>query len=204
MNNPVKLLIGSSVIFIYAFILLVVAPYIQMAAVKPEVNLKPYTEQQLRGRAVYVKYGCVYCHSQQPRSPLQAPDHKKQWGRPSTPGDYAYDYPHLLGTMRTGPDLFNIGVRQPSKPWHLLHLYQPRSLMKWSIMAPFPFLFEFKQKPRPDDVVVKLPPKLQKQGFELVAKQDAVDLVEYLVSLKRNYPSLKQIEDSANETSNGK
>lgn len=55
--------------------------------------------------------GCVYCHSQQPRDAKLAPDASRGWGRASTPGDYAYDYPHLLGTMRTGPDLFNIGVR---------------------------------------------------------------------------------------------
>src|SRR5680860_1836055 len=63
-------------------------------------DLKPYTETQQRGRQLYIANGCIYCHSQQPRDPGFAPgDRDRGWGRPSVPGDYAYDQPHLLGTM---------------------------------------------------------------------------------------------------------
>jgi hypothetical protein len=61
--------------------------------------------------------------------------------RASVPADYVYDRPHLLGSLRTGPDLFNIGARQPSKDWHLGHLYQPRAYVPNSIMPSYPFLF---------------------------------------------------------------
>src|SRR5690606_22956171 len=96
------------------------------------------------GRQIYIANGCVYCHSQQPRDPSFASgDKDRGWGRTSVPGDYAYDTPHLLGTMRTGPDLFNIGARQPSKDWHLLHLYNPQAVVKDSIMPPYRFLFRW-------------------------------------------------------------
>jgi cytochrome c oxidase cbb3-type subunit 2 len=88
----------------------------------PLPGLKPYTSAELRGREVYIANGCVYCHSQQPRAKAFAPDFSRGWGRATVAGDYAYDQPHLLGTMRTGPDLMNIGVRQPSEQWHLGHL----------------------------------------------------------------------------------
>src|SRR3546814_11471675 len=87
-------------------------------------TLFPYTTL-FRSRAQYVANGCVYCHSQQPRSSGQTlADQARGWGRPSTPGDYAYDAPQLLGTMRTGPDLLNVGVRLPSRDWQLTHLSQ--------------------------------------------------------------------------------
>ena len=123
---------------------LVVMPYLEVRDVKPPPGLKPYTSAQLRGREVYVANGCVYCHTQQPRDRNLGPDAQRGWGRASVPGDYFHDKPHLLGSMRTGPDLFNIGARQPSKDWHLGHLYQPRAYVPESIMPSYPYLFVVK------------------------------------------------------------
>ena len=106
----------------------------QVRDIAPPEGLKPYSSAELRGRQVYISNGCVYCHSQQPRDRNLGPDAERGWGRASVPGDYFYDKPHLLGSMRTGPDLFNIGARQPSKDWHLGHLYQPRAFVPGSIM----------------------------------------------------------------------
>ncbi len=72
-------------------------------------------------------------------------------------GDYSYDKPHLLGTMRTGPDLMNIGVRQPGADWHLGHLYQPRAYVSGSIMPSYPYLFDVKDALEPGDKPVTLP-----------------------------------------------
>jgi cytochrome c oxidase cbb3-type subunit II len=135
-----------------------------------------------------VNLGCVYCHSQQPRSPSQSlADLSRGWGPAPTAADYAYDRPHQLGTMRTGPDLLNVGARLPSRDWHLTHLYQPRSIFEWSIMPSYPFLFERKKQAEPGDVVVKLPPEFQPNGEVVVAKQAALDLAAYLQSLNRVY-----------------
>jgi len=190
MENEVKLTAGAMVTFGIAVAALVVLPYIQVRDVKPPEGLKPYTSAELRGRASYISNGCVYCHTQQPRSESFAPDAKRGWGRASVPGDYVYDRPHLLGSMRTGPDLMNIGVRQPSKDWQLGHLYQPRAYVPGSIMPPFPYLFELKDQADPDEQVVTLPPGTAPSGKVVVATPEALDLVKYLQALRRNYPIL--------------
>jgi cytochrome c oxidase cbb3-type subunit 2 len=190
-NRQLDLVIGALIAIGFATMLLVVFPYAQLADIKPPPGLKPYTEAQLRGRAAYIREGCLYCHSQQPRDPGQAPaDMARGWGRPSVPADYVHDRPPLLGTMRTGPDLFNIGARQPSADWNLGHLYQPRAYTPGSIMPSYPFLFEVKDKADAGDRVVNLPPGFKPAGKIVVAKPEVLDLVAYLQSLDHTYPVL--------------
>lgn len=188
MNNAIKLISGAMVTLLFSATALVILPYLQVRDVQPLPGLSPYTSTELRGREVYIANGCVYCHTQQPRAKGFGPDFSRGWGRATVAGDYAYDEPHLLGTMRTGPDLMNIGVRQPSDQWNLGHLFQPRAYVPGSIMPSFPFLFETKAKADPDELVVNLPPGLVPSGQVVVARPQAVDLVKYLQSLKRDYP----------------
>lgn len=189
MNRYFPLSVLALAILAFATLMLVIAPSIQVGRHAAPPGLSPYTEQQLRGREVYVSLGCVYCHSQQPRSPDQAPDGVRGWGRPSIAADYIYDAPHQLGTMRTGPDLLNVGARLPSRDWHLTHLYQPRAIFDWSIMPAYPFLFEEKNKAEPGDVLVSMPSGFAPQSRVIVAKQEALDLAAYLLSLDRTYPA---------------
>jgi len=190
MENEVKLAAGAMVSLAVATAALVVMPYMQVRDLAPPEGLKPYTSAQQRGREVYIANGCVYCHTQQPRDRNLGPDHERGWGRASVPGDYVYDKPHLLGSMRTGPDLFNIGARQPSKDWHLGHLYQPRAYVPGSIMPAYPYLFETKAAAEPGDEVVKLPPGHGPAGKVVVARPEALDLVKYLQGLDHTYPVL--------------
>lgn len=187
MKSEVKLISGAMVMLALSTSALVVMPYLQVHDVKPSPGLKPYTSAELRGREVYIASGCVYCHSQQPRPKEMAPDFERGWGRATVAGDYAYDNPHLLGTSRTGPDLMNIGVRQPSEDWQLGHLYQPRAYVPGSIMPAFPFLFELKAKADKEDRVLKLPPSVEPAGQVVVARPEALDLVRYLQSLNRSH-----------------
>jgi len=189
MNTVYGIAFLSLVILTYATFNLVIQPYQQLRLTEKEPDLRAYTKDEFEGRKVYVSLGCVYCHSQQPRDPEFAPDQERGWGRPSTPGDYAYDYPHQLGTMRTGPDLFNIGARQSNREWHLLHLYQPRAVESASIMPAYPFLFEVKERAEDDDVVVDVPPPYGPSEGVVVATEDALRLVAYLRSLDHTYPS---------------
>lgn len=188
MKSEIKLVSGAMVMLALSTSALVVLPYLQVHDVAPQPGLKPYSSAELRGRQVYIANGCVYCHSQQPRAKAFAPDFARGWGRATVAGDYAYDRPHLLGTMRTGPDLMNIGVRQPSQQWHLGHLYQPRAYSPGSIMPSYPYLFEAKAKAEKDEVVVALPDGTAPLGKVVVARPEAVDLVKYLLSLDRSYP----------------
>ena len=186
MKSEVKLISGAMVMLALSTSALVVIPYLQVHDVNPSPGLKPYTSAESRGREVYIASGCVYCHSQQPRPKEMAPDFERGWGRATVAGDYAYDNPHLLGTSRTGPDLMNIGVRQPSQDWQLGHLYQPRAYVPGSIMPAFPFLFELKAKADKEDRVLKLPPGAAPAGQVVVARPEALDLVRYLQSLNRS------------------
>ena len=110
------------------------------------------------------------------------------------PGDYTYDKPHLLGSMRTGPDLFNIAARQPSKDWHLGHLYQPRAYTPGSIMPSYPFLFNVKDAKEAEsegEQPLTLPPAYGPNvGQVVVPTPEALDLVKYLLSLNHTYPVL--------------
>ena len=200
MENGVKLISGALVTLAIATVSLVVLPYLQLQDVPPTPGLKPYTEVELRGRQEYIKQGCLYCHSQQPRDPRQAPDDQRGWGRPSVAGDYYYDRPHLLGTMRTGPDLLNIGVRQSSVDWQLGHLYQARAYVPGSIMPGYPYLFEIKEAATPGDKIVTLPPEFAPARGVVVATQAAEDLVSYLLSLDRTFPALAAGGDSRRAT----
>jgi len=147
------------------------------------------TAQERRGLAIYVAEGCLYCHTQQVR-PLPV---DKPFGRPSAPGDYARLQPQdlwrmtpaLLGTERTGPDLSNVAARQPSDTWNYIHLYNPRAVVKASVMQAYPWFFAIKENPGPGDVVVPVPPEYAPRRGSVVATQAAMDLVAYLLSLKQ-------------------
>lgn len=185
------LALGAFAIMAGAICLLVLVPQAMLSDVQAPPQLQPYTPQQLAGRHVYIQNGCLYCHSQQVRDPAFTTDVDRGWGaRATVPADYVYDRPHLLGTMRTGPDLINVGQRLPDPDWQLIHLYDPRSLVEWSIMPGFPYLFEEKDSSavRPGDRVVTIPGPRAPKGVVVVAKPEAIALVDYLISLKRQYP----------------
>ncbi len=176
---------GASTLLLSAFLFVLLprlqAGTVERAGVSRQV---PYDEIQARGRDVYIEYACLYCHSQQVRDPVAGADESFGWGPPSEPADYIYDKPHLLGTSRTGPDLSNIGSRQPSEEWHHLHLYDPRLLVEWSIMPGFPFLYErVKSEISPAENAIALP---ETDHEWLVPSDDAAALVAYLISLKRD------------------
>jgi len=163
---------------------LVGVPGVQIASVPAQAGLRPYTFPQAHGREIYIREGCVYCHSQQTRPRGFGADQERRWGRASVPGDYVYDRPHLLGTSRTGPDLLNIGARQSSRDWHLQHLYNPRAVVPQSVMPRFPWLFEEKTSLEPGEATVVT----VRPGVYVVPSREALDLVEYLTGLNRTYP----------------
>ncbi len=191
MSRTWLLLLGAAATVGFAAVVLVGIPRVMLVRVAAPPELAAYTDLEARGRAVYIANGCVYCHSQQIRDPAFTTDVELGWGsRATVPADYVYDRPHLLGTMRTGPDLINVGERLPSESWHLIHLYNPRALVSWSIMPSYPYLFEEREPGdvRPGDVIVPVQPPYAPAGKVLVATQDAKALVAYLLSLRRTYP----------------
>lgn len=187
MNRYLVIFFGAVATVTFAFVVLVGLPRAQLAGVGAPAGLAPYSATEQEGRALYTSLGCYYCHSQQVRTPSFGSDSARGWGRASVPDDYVYDRPHLLGTMRTGPDLMDIGVRQPSRDWHYLHLYQPRAVAPYSVMPSFPFLFTLKDRAEMGDEIVNTPPGLIPRGKVLIARQPARVLVDYLLAMKHAY-----------------
>jgi len=97
-----------------------------------------YTEAEQHGRDIYIREGCVYCHSQYIR-PVAGED--MRWGPVTQAGEYAYDTPHLFSTRRIGPDLSRVGLKY-SDEWHYAHFWDPRMLVPDSIMPRFKRLFD--------------------------------------------------------------
>ncbi len=157
----------------------------------PLPGYEPLSQEAYLGKKSFIANGCVACHTQQVRNV----DMDNVWGsRPGIPADYAgisrIDFwtntATLMGTERTGPDLTNIGLRQPSLAWNLLHLYQPRAVVEKSIMPAYPWLFELKNELGEKDVEVVVPDAYRKGiSGRIVATQEALQLVAYLQSLKQ-------------------
>ena len=112
----------------------------QTHAIEPIPGLLPLGALELEGRDVYIREGCVGCHSQMVRR-LRA--ETERYGAYSRAGESVYDHPFLWGSKRTGPDLARIGGRY-SDDWHFAHLIDPRSVVPESNMPRFPWLAEQK------------------------------------------------------------
>ncbi len=132
----------------------------QVAVLGPERGL-PLTPSELRGREIYAREGCGYCHSQQIR---YTEADMARFGAPTLAWEGRFDYPHMLGTRRIGPDLSRAGNTRTMQ-WQLVHLFDPRSVVSQSIMPAYPEFFS---------------------GSPLQPAQEAVDLVAYLETLGRD------------------
>ncbi len=105
---------------------------------EPVEGMMPLTALALEGRDLYIREGCVGCHSQMIR-PLRA--ETERYGHYSVAGESAWDHPFLWGSKRTGPDLARVGQRY-SDDWHGVHLIDPRSVVPESNMPGFPWMAE--------------------------------------------------------------
>lgn len=196
MSNRFRyIFIGFILTFLSSWIGLVLLPVWGLGNFKQVVDpdtgemIPPaFTALEQRGRDLYAANGCVYCHTQQVHPKRARTDVERGWGTRRT---VAHDYMNhgrvQMGTMRTGPDLANIGVRNPSEIWQLLHLYDPQSTSPGSIMPPFRFLFE-EREIGPDgpssDALGLVGDFAPPQGREVVPTNDALAIVAYLQSLK--------------------
>jgi len=192
--------------FIALSIIIAIIPAVQINSNDPMCGVNTLTPSEFRGLNTYVSEGCLYCHTQQVR-PLQL---DKTFGRPSSPFDYSYltpldeirMTPAVLGSERTGPDLSNIGNRQPSEIWQHIHLYSPCAVVKSSIMQSYPWLYEIKENPDSNDLVIPIPDEYAPENGKVVATQKAKDLVAYLLFLKQKpMEGISQIEESSDKNS---
>ncbi|WP_316820929.1 cytochrome-c oxidase, cbb3-type subunit I [Pedobacter gandavensis] len=99
-------------------------------------SVKPYSPLELQGRDLYIREGCVSCHSQMIR-PFRS--ETERYGEYSKAGEFVYDHPHLWGSKRTGPDLQREGGKY-GNAWHYNHMLDPQTMSPGSIMPPYEWL----------------------------------------------------------------
>ena len=184
---------GSTLVYIALALIMGVIPGMELSKTPPGPGVKPLTALEAQGRAVYAANGCGYCHTQQVR-PL-AED--KVFGRPSAPGDFAYQTPELLGSERTGPDLTDVGSRRGSDVWQYMHLYDPRIVVPQSIMPSFSWMFRLVDHAPAGVSPVPIPAGFAPAHGLVIPSQRARALVAYLLSLKQ--PALPGVASSGEE-----
>lgn len=190
-KNSNLLLFTITAVFIALSIIISVGPAIWVQKnSEPLPGMQPMTTLERDGLKVYISEGCVACHTQQVR-PIES---DAVWGRPAVPGDYAYvtglgpfapNAPAVLGSERTGPDLTNIGVRQPSDVWQYMHLYNPRSVVSDSVMPAYPWLFDVVATVPEGETAVPVPAEFAPKDGSVVPKERAKALLAYLLYLKQ-------------------
>jgi len=137
-SNVGLLIVLSLIVVIWGGMAQIVPLFFQKSTTTPVDGLEPYTALQLSGRDLYIREGCVGCHSQMVR-PFRA--ETERYGHYSVAGEFIYDRPFLWGSKRTGPDLQRVGGRY-SDDWHRAHLINPRDVVPESIMPGYPWLQE--------------------------------------------------------------
>ncbi len=114
----------------------IVPLFFQKSTTEPIKGLQPYNAVQLAGRDIFIREGCVGCHSQMIR-PFRS--ETLRYGHYSVAGESVYEHPFLWGSKRTGPDLARVGGKY-SDEWQRIHLINPRDLVPESIMPAYPWL----------------------------------------------------------------
>ncbi len=136
-KRPVKFALLSLVAILIGGMVQII-PMLAIESNIPTISsVKPYTPLELQGRDIYIREGCVSCHSQLIR-PFRS--ETERYGEYTKAGEHVYEHPFLWGSKRTGPDLQRLGGKYGNL-WHYMHMEDPRSMSPGSIMPPYPWLF---------------------------------------------------------------
>ena len=170
-RKPIQMLIASLVLILIGGIIEIFPMMLINDNVPKIATVKPYTPLELQGRDIYIREGCLGCHSQMVR-PFRS--ETERYGEYSKSGEFIYDRPFLWGSKRTGPDLHREGGKYPDS-WHFNHMYDPRSMSPGSLMPPYPWLIDKDMNTTliPDKIKVlrKLGTPYQ-EGYEMIALED--------------------------------
>ena len=139
-RKPIKLTIYATIAILIGGIVQIIPTIMVKSNIPTISSVKPYTPLELEGRDLYIREGCVGCHSQMIR-PFRS--EVERYGEYSKAGEFVYDHPFLWGSKRTGPDLQRVGGKY-SDNWHLNHMYDPQSTSSGSIMPAYQWLIRNK------------------------------------------------------------
>ncbi len=202
-NHRLLFILPASIYLVLVYLCAVWPAMIEQEAME-KLDKPPENEVVARGRELYGSFNCVTCHTQQIRGDarrayyedeiLRVPvlEADARFGREvaTRAEEYAWPDPVFMGTQRIGPDLSSTGRRLPEAQWHYWHLYNPQSVSPDSQMPPHRFLFTTVE-PGGDEQFdyeeVQVIEGLNVEGGKLWATPDAVALVEYLLSLNREF-----------------
>ncbi len=137
-KRPIQLLVASLVMILVGSLVELVPTFMVKSNVPTIESVKPYSSLELEGRDIYIREGCVSCHSQLVR-PFRS--ETERYGEFSKSGEFVYDHPFLWGSKRTGPDLHREGGKYPDS-WHYHHMREPSSMSPGSIMPNYAWLLE--------------------------------------------------------------
>ena len=137
-RKPIQLLVGSLIMILIGSLVELIPTFMVKSNVPTIEAVKPYTSLELEGRDIYIREGCVGCHSQLVR-PFRS--ETERYGEFSKSGEFVYDHPFLWGSKRTGPDLHREGGKYPDS-WHYHHMREPQSMSPGSIMPAYDWLYE--------------------------------------------------------------
>lgn len=135
-SKPLLMTVGATVAILVGGIVEIIPMYLVKSNVPTISTVKPYTPLEVVGRDLYIREGCVGCHSQMIR-PFRS--ETERYGEYSKAGEFVYDHPFLWGSKRTGPDLHREGGKYPDA-WHYNHMEDPRTTSPGSIMPRYPWL----------------------------------------------------------------
>jgi cytochrome c oxidase cbb3-type subunit I/II len=136
-RKPIQLLVASLVMILVGSLVELIPTFMVKSNVATIEAVKPYTSLELEGRDIYIREGCVGCHSQLVR-PFRS--ETERYGEFSKSGEFVYDHPFLWGSKRTGPDLHREGGKYPDS-WHYHHMREPQSMSPGSIMPAYDWLY---------------------------------------------------------------
>ena len=139
-RRPMQFMVLSLIVILIGGMVEMMPTFLISSNIPTITSVKPYTPLELQGRDLYIREGCVNCHSQMVR-PFRS--ETERYGDYSKAGEFVYDHPFLWGSKRTGPDLHREGGKY-SNAWHYNHLYDPTTMSPGSIMPPYPWLIEQK------------------------------------------------------------
>lgn len=135
-RKPIPFLVASLVVILVGTLVEFIPTFMVKSNVPTIPVVQPYTALEVEGRDLYIREGCVNCHSQMVR-PFRS--ETERYGEYSKSGEFVYDHPFLWGSKRTGPDLHREGGKYPNS-WHYHHMRDPRTMSPGSTMPPFPWL----------------------------------------------------------------
>ncbi|MEC4117370.1 cytochrome-c oxidase, cbb3-type subunit I [Myroides phaeus] len=141
-RRPIQFTILTTIAILIGGMVQIIPTIFVKSNIPTITSVKPYTPLELEGRDLYIREGCVGCHSQQIR-PFRS--EVERYGEYSKSGEYVYDHPFLWGSKRTGPDLMRVGGKY-SDSWHYNHMFDPQSTSPNSIMPGYKWLFANKAK----------------------------------------------------------